>query len=677
MTIIQPANINQYLSEIIKLNPFDAIVIVKKINQMFTVEMINDKASILSNSTSFEKGINAEQFFYFVEWGKIVEILKSLNGKVEYLNKAGCKQYYAVSCQPITVEEEQYYSIILREVSESTREVLHEKEEILKYLSFLEQYVDPVISFDLTGQIIYTNNVATKRLIDKNIVLIGHNIFDLIDEEYTIQFNMLFKNTLEGLPMVMPKLVLKSITEEPLNIKTFPTYWDNQIIGIHMILSNVDEFYISDGSYYQLMSYQDDLTGLLNRKALNEQWAEEFSTYKDGLNVALLLVDLDRFKKYNESLGKNATDLMLKMVTKRLIKLRTQLCEVYRYDGDEFVFILRYLRRDEVEQLANKILAAFKDPFIIDDQEYFLTSSIGISISSYGHNNDLESVLHQAEQAVYYTKNNGRNHYRFYRTEMGQAFPNEVLMEAHLRRAIEFDEFSIYLQPQIDLVSKEINSFEALIRWNNRKFGFVPPSQFIPLAESSGLIIPIGDWVLEQVCQNLQTWKRSGFRPVRIAVNISPKQFKQEDFAAKIEQLLNKYDIEPKYLELEITESAMVNVNKTQSILTKLKQLGVFVSVDDFGTGYSSLSYLKKYPIDIIKIDQSFIADINKDEKNEAIIRAIITLSENLGMDVIAEGVEEEFQEQFLKQHNCHKGQGYLYNKPLPVEQIIEEYLLH
>ncbi len=266
---------------------------------------------------------------------------------------------------------------------------------------------------------------------------------------------------------------------------------------------------------------------------------------------------------------------------------------------------------------------------------------------------------------------------RFYRSEMSQAFPNEVLMEAHLKRAIEFDELSIHLQPQIDLHTNSIDSFEALIRWNNRKFGYVPPSQFIPLAESSGLIIQIGDWVLEQACKNLQEWKAKGYRPVRIAVNISPKQFKEENFALKIEQLLKKYNIEPKYLELEITESSMVNINETHSILTKLKQLGVFVSVDDFGTGYSSLSYLKKYPIDIIKIDQSFIRDINKDEKNEAIIKAIITLSHNLGMDVIAEGVEEEFQEQFLKQHNCRKGQGYLYNKPLPVDQIIKEYFIN
>ena len=422
--------------------------------------------------------------------------------------------------------------------------------------------------------------------------------------------------------------------------------------------------------------FQNEYTGLLDKRALNCKWSEQYQNYKDLRQISLLLVDLDRFKKYNESLGKQNADEMVKQISERFSRVQSDCCELYHYSGDEFVFVVRNARREEVELVVNKIYDQLKEPFLIDEQEYFVTCSIGISTLSSEQGRDLETLLHQAEQALIYVKRHGRAHHRFYREEMSHTFQNEVLMEAHLHRAIEFNELSLHLQPQIDFDTYEIDSFEALIRWNNPEFGFVPPSQFIPIAESSGLIIQIGEWVLEQVCSYQQQWKEKGYRPVRIAVNISPKQFKQENFAEKVKRVIRKYNVEPKYIELEITESSMVNGDETENILKNLKALGVFVSVDDFGTGYSSLSYLKKYPIDIIKIDQSFIADLDKDDKNEAIVKAIITLSQNLEMEVIAEGVEEISQENFLKLHQCKKGQGYLYNKPLPVEEIVEKYLI-
>ena len=421
--------------------------------------------------------------------------------------------------------------------------------------------------------------------------------------------------------------------------------------------------------------HQDELTGLFNRRALNEQWAV-YSESQQESNIALLLVDLDRFKRFNESLGKQKADGMLHEVSIRFHALRSEFCEVYRYNGDEFVFLVRYYVREEVEAIANEILRLLTESFVVDEQEYYITASMGISLSVAGQFTELDTLLHRANQALFYVKNNGRSHFRFFREEMSQAFPNEALMEAHFRRAIEFKDLSIHFQPQINLLTNNIDSFEALIRWNNRKFGHVPPSQFIPIAETSGLILEMGDWIIERVLQYQKEWHDLGYRPVRIAINISPKQFKQEQFVAKVEQLLKQYEIDPQYIELEITESSMTNINETSLILHQLKQLGVFVSVDDFGTGYSSLSYLKTYPIDIIKIDQSFIADIAKDKKNEAIIKAIILLSHSLGLEVVAEGVEKKNQEQFLKDNNCEKVQGYLYNKPLPVEQVVEEYFL-
>ncbi|MER2000375.1 MAG: bifunctional diguanylate cyclase/phosphodiesterase, partial [Lysinibacillus sp.] len=460
---------------------------------------------------------------------------------------------------------------------------------------------------------------------------------------------------------------------EPLYIKTFPTYWDGRVIGAHFIFKNIGELF-KEQQPHSYLAYQDELTTLFNRRALNDHWVNIFDK-DDETNLALILVDLDRFKKFNESLGKQKADGMLAAVSLRFKRLRSDFVEVYRYNGDEFVFVIRYYSKEEVEDLADQIFNAMKEPVAVEGQDYFITLSVGISAMQANQRLELEEMLHRADQALFFVKKHGRNHYRFYRKEMSQSFPNEALIEAHLRRAIEFDEFSIYFQPQVDLVTGNIESFEALIRWNNRKFGQVPPSQFIPLAESPGIILEIGDWMLEMICSYLQKWKMLGYRKVRIAVNISPRQFKQENFVQKVEALLNKYDVKPCCLELEITEGSMTNVKETTQTLIELKKIGVLISVDDFGTGYSSLSYLKKYPIDILKIDQSFIADIKRDKKNEAIIKAIIAMSKNLGLEVVAEGVEEIYQEQFLLAHQCKKVQGYLYDKPLPVEQMVAQYL--
>lgn len=434
---------------------------------------------------------------------------------------------------------------------------------------------------------------------------------------------------------------------------------------------------LNDATYTNMSKvvFLDELTSLFNRRALNEHWQERLVNEERG-HVALVLVDLDRFKKFNESIGKQKADGMLTDVSERFRQLRTAHCEVYRYSGDEFVFLLEYENRSEVEALAAAVLKQLDAPFVVDGQEYYITASIGIAFALKEQEQDLETLLHYADQALFHVKEHGRAHYRFFESKMSLTFPNDALMEAHLRRAVEFDEMQLHFQPQIDLGTNQINSFEALIRWNNRKFGAVPPSEFIPIAESSGLILPLGDWILERVFRYQKEWREKGYRIVRIAINISPKQFKQEKFVEKLQMLLERYNIEPSSIELEITEGSMMNVEETIVILQQLKNLGVYVSVDDFGTGYSSLSYLKKYPIDIIKIDQSFIADIAKDKKNEAIVKAIILLSHNLGLEVIAEGVEEKKQEQFLKQYNCQKVQGYLYNKPLPAQRMVEKYLM-
>lgn len=468
------------------------------------------------------------------------------------------------------------------------------------------------------------------------------------------------------------KITLNDNIEFAACVQRFSENTDRYVVLVFRALLTSEE---RNQARYNFNIYYDELTELYNRRALSDHWSE-MNTQANNMNTALMLVDLDRFKKFNESLGKMKADSLLLDVSRRLKKMRSDFCEVFHYSGDEYVIILCYNEQEELDICIDNIFRMFKKAFTIDEQDYFITISIGISLAK-GEQRNLEEVMNEADQALFFVKNNGRSTYRYYEKDLIQYFPNEALMEAHLHRAIELDEMTVHFQPQIDLKTNAINSFEALIRWHNRKFGMVSPGQFIPLAESSGLILSIGDWVLERVCQYQKEWREQGFRPVRIAVNISPKQFKQKNFVTRIEQLLQKYEIEPKYLELEITESSMTNLHETSSILLRLKKLGVFVSVDDFGTGYSSLSYLKKYPIDIIKIDQSFIADIQKDKKNEAIVEAIILLSHTLGLEVVAEGVEEKEQEQFLRKFNCQKVQGYLYNRPLPANKVVEQYFLN
>ncbi|QGG50175.1 putative bifunctional diguanylate cyclase/phosphodiesterase [Lysinibacillus pakistanensis] len=652
--------------QVIQLNPFDAVVCLRKVDtKAFEIVNFNDKLPSLIELQDVD-ATKAENFFPEECWLQVIKILQqelNMDHKLEICTGNKVKTLIA-NVQHL---EKSVVAVILRETHN----------DVAPYLQFVEQYVSPVLTTDVQGRIIHQNFAATTLLSSGHHNLIGRNIFSLLDSKYSDEFKLLFGKTIEGSAFGMPKCLFKDqlLSHEPFYLKTHPTYFNGEIIGVHLFVKDANSFMNDQESFYYL-ALMDELTGIWNRKAFKEHWLHHLNDKKhESKQAALILVDIDRFKKFNESLGESKGDELMRMFSHRLRELCYSKCSLYRYNSDEFIFVLKDATINKIEKTANAILDALKQPFMIDGQEYFISVSIGISLSP-ADGKDLETLVRKADKALFSVKEHGRSHYRYYREDMITVFPNEALMEAHLRRAIEFNELSIHLQPQMDLTNNSINSFEALLRWNNRKFGFVSPAQFIPIAEASGLIIEIGDWIIDEVCRYQKEWQMKGYRPVRIAVNISPKQFRKENFARKIEAALKKYSVPPKLLEVEITESSMTNVHETFSILTELKQLGVYVSVDDFGTGYSSLSYLKRYPIDIIKIDQSFIADIAKDDKNEAIIKAIISMSHNLGLEVIAEGIEEPSQVDFLKRHRCQKGQGYLYNKPLPVETIVEQYFV-
>ncbi|MEG0259278.1 MAG: EAL domain-containing protein [Lysinibacillus sp.] len=660
--------------QLAQFNPFDAIIFLRKndVNH-FEVLYVNDKVSSLIELADIHSN-SANSYFTDRCWQQLSNILVQKNGDVHTIEllKGLEPQQIAVNVQEI---EESLYYVVLREIQSDTSSKNKESEP---YLQFVEQHVSPVITTDLRGNIIYHNPVATSLLLKEQTVILGQNINTIIDLKYAKEFKLLFAKTIEGSAFGMPKCLFKNdlLSKEPFYLRTQPTYFNGEIVGVHLFVNDTHAF-MNDHEAFYYLTLVDELTGIWNRKALKEHWVHYLNDKKsEDSHAAVIMVDIDRFKKFNESLGENKADQLMVRFCNRLRKLCHTQCYLYRYNSDEFIYVMKNATVPKIESLANAILDVLKEPFIIDKQEYFITVSIGIALSP-GDGKDAETLVRKADQALFSVKEHGRSHFRYFREDMCTAFPNEALMEAHLRRAIEFNELSIHFQPQMDLETNKIDSFEALLRWNNRKFGFVSPAHFIPIAEASGLIIDIGDWVIEEVCRYQKQWRELGFRPVRIAINISPKQFRKENFARKIHSLLDKYEVKPELIEVEITESSMTNVNETFSMLSELKLLGVYVSVDDFGTGYSSLSYLKRYPIDIIKIDQSFIADIQKDDKNEAIIKAIISMSHNLGLEVIAEGIEEPFQVDFLKKFSCQKGQGYLYNKPLPVEAMIKQYFIN
>lgn len=551
---------------------------------------------------------------------------------------------------------------------------LHELKE--KYVSLIENNLDTVFSINEKGMILSSNKIAMKVLGYETDFLINKPIDQLIEDNSLRNFHLMVKQTLSGYPAEMHDCLIRHKKGHYMHthLKAIPIEINNDVRGFHLIVRDTTTT-LSEKDQIYYIAYYDNLTGLWNRRALKEHLRENLiQADAKKKQLAIIRIDLDRFKLINESLGYNYGDELLKKIADRLSLYIGKSSNLYRQSGDEFVYILKGKTREQTSVFAETILKELSKPIYLDHHEYFVTASIGISMFP-SDGKKMDELLIKADQALYVAKDRGRAHYRYYQEQMNLSFPNEALMESHLRRAIEKEELSIHYQPQVNLVTGEINSFEALLRWNNRKFGYVSPLQFIPIAEESGMIMQLGDWVLEEVCKQLKLWQDKGYRPVRIAVNISPKQFKQENFAYKIREKINKYNISSSFLEVEITESAMTYMQDTLPTLQELKEIGIVISIDDFGTGYSSLSYLKKYPIDIIKIDQSFIKDMETDQKNAAIATTIIQLAHSLGMEVVAEGVEKLTQVEILKAANCQKAQGYYFSRPIPIDDINEAYM--
>ncbi|MDH7499951.1 MAG: EAL domain-containing protein [candidate division NC10 bacterium] len=434
------------------------------------------------------------------------------------------------------------------------------------------------------------------------------------------------------------------------------------------------------------LAYYDGLTGLPNRLMLQERLEQAIRNAKRSKKkVAVMFLDLDHFKDINDTLGHHSGDLLLQKVGDRLLTCTRstdtvariggdeRMPTVARMGGDEFIILLAEITTiQHIALIAQRILHALSQPFTIGSHEIFTTPSIGITVYPLD-STDSETLLKYADTAMYQAKEKGRNNFQFYTASMHGAAVERFTIETQLRKALARDEFQLYYQAALDSRTRRICGVEALVRWRHPERGLVTPLSFIPLAEETGLIVPIGDWIMHSACAQNRTWQQAGFPPIRVMLNISGVQLRQSNFVEHVMQVLTEVGLEPQHLELELTESIIMEHAETAiTTLKALREKGIQLSIDDFGTGYSSLSYLKKFPVHTLKIDRSFIQDLDKDPESAAIVKSIVSLAHNLNLRVVAEGVETEEQMAFLQECGCDHLQGFLIHVPGPAETLTQ-----
>ena len=421
-------------------------------------------------------------------------------------------------------------------------------------------------------------------------------------------------------------------------------------------------------------AYHDPLTGLPNRASFTEHLEEAMRRAKRaGWPLALLFLDLDLFKRVNDCLGHDAGDRLLRVAAERIRRAVREADMLFRMGGDEFTVLLEDVRGpEEAAMVATRVLETIAEPLQLQHHEIAVTSSVGIALYP---RDDLvgERLVKAADTAMYRAKELGRNRYAFFAREMNERVETQMMVEAALRRALKNEEFVLYFQPRVSAATGRATGAEALLRWKHPEWGLVEPARFVPLLEETGLIVPVGAWVLAEACRAARAWQSAGLPPLRVSVNLSSRQFRSEALCDAVSEALRSSGLAPQLLELELTESLLIeNVEHAMGVMGQLKAIGTIISIDDFGTGYSSLGYLKRFPIDSLKIDRSFVRDIATSPKDAAIVKAISALARSLGIGLIAEGVEEPWQVEFLRGRHCTELQGFFFSRPLPEEALVE-----
>lgn len=422
------------------------------------------------------------------------------------------------------------------------------------------------------------------------------------------------------------------------------------------------------------LAYYDPLTNLPNRLLFSERLKQNILIAKrKKSSFALFFIDLDGFKKINDSLGHDAGDILLQEVALRLRRPLRESDTVSRLGGDEFTIILDgYDQSSGLITVLDKILKKLSTKYLLGDREVYVSASIGISIYPYD-GQDMVELIKNADTSMYVAKEKGKNRYEFYDSKMNLKMIERLNLESDLHTAYDENQFMVYYQPKINLQNNMVEGAEALIRWKHPSLGFIPPSQFIPLAEEIGMITPLGEWIFRQVCHDVSTWQKRCTCNIKISVNLSSQQFRDPNLVSMIKAIVHEEGVYPRSLEFEITESMLMHdVQSNINVMNQLKEMGFSLSIDDFGTGYSSLKYLKQFPIDVLKIDKSFIDDIPDDPNDMMLTKSIIDLAHNLAMEVIAEGVEKDEQIEFLLQNGCKKAQGFYFSKAIEADAFYD-----
>ncbi|HZV81717.1 MAG TPA: EAL domain-containing protein, partial [Geobacteraceae bacterium] len=555
------------------------------------------------------------------------------------------------------------------------REARLARENEERLLMFIDNANDLIHCNDADGKVLFMN-IAMRRALGHSAEELEKRGFDWILTEdsrelYSRELHKIFAgNKIDAFELCFRGEAGQEICAEG-NLSC--SFQGGKPTALWGIWRDVSERKRSQARLYKL-AHNDNLTGLPNRILFRDRLKQSIAyANRQKRSVALLFIDLDRFKVINDSLGHPVGDRLLQMVANTLLASVRDVDTVARFGGDEFTIILGNLATSrDAELIARKILDALQKPYSIENHEMFALGSIGIS-SFPEHGDDIDSLIKKADVAMYEAKAQGGDRYVVYDPAMDEHSHKRLLLENSLRKALARDEFCLVYQPKVDILTGTITAMETLLRWEHPEFGLLMPDEFIPIAEETGLILAVGEWVLERACRQNMEWQAMGLPTMRVAVNISGYQLQQADFIERLESVVNSTGLAFEHLELEITESViMQNPDFTIQLLNDVQSRGIHISVDDFGTGYSSLAHLKRFSVNTLKIDKSFVRDVESNRTDAAITTAIIAMGNSLNLRVIAEGVETEGQYSFLQDALCDEVQGYLVSRPMSPDKVVE-----
>ncbi|WP_394239543.1 EAL domain-containing protein [Niallia oryzisoli] len=599
------------------------------------------------------------------------EIVKSAEIKIMTLD--GATIDVEISGIGILYDHRPAIQIILRDITE--RKKVRRELEInrQRFQSLFVHNPDGVYSLDRRGFFREINPFGTRLLGYSKEELLSMPFKRIIDPKDLNKATEMFSKTLEGQPQNDEIHVIhKSGERIPIYITEIPIIVDNEILGVYGIAKDISKDKDAQKRMKEL-AYNDQLTQLPNRTWFYKELEHVIKKAKEKKSfVALLLIDFDNFKNINDTLGHHTGDLFLKKVAARLKDSIRKEDMIARMGGDEFILVQENVTEEEVKRMAEFILDKMSKPILINGHEIVTTMSIGISLLN-ACTSDFETLLTHADFAMYAAKEKGKNNYQFFTDDLNEKVIRKHQLEKALSVAIDNHEFRLYYQPQIDIQTGHLVGLEALLRWNP-SFGFVSPAEFIPVAEETGLIVPIGEWVIREACRQVVKWEKQGYPKVRVSVNASARQFRDIDFAKKVLEIVDEEKMNPHYLEIEITETVMLNVKDSQSIIKELKKNGIKIAIDDFGTGYSSLNIISTIEFDTLKIDKSLIDDIHN-SRRMFILNAVLSASKGGEMQIVIEGIETQEQLEYLKQFQVI-GQGYYFDRPSP-PGALEKYWKH